>query len=66
MRAGLLGWGPGNGDPGALIEEEVATAELLLQSHWATDHITGRDSPYPPFEPENSGEFAAAARTLSR
>lgn len=38
-----------------------------LQSRWTTDlNAPGRDPPHSPAEPEDSGEFAAAARTFSR
>lgn len=62
-----MGWDSGNRDPGALVEEEkvVQNCSSSLTGPPASND-PGCHPPHPPAEPENSGEFAAAARTLPR
>lgn len=46
---------------------KVRFAQLPLKSHGLlTSDAPGRDPPHTSAEPENSGEFAAASRTLPR
>lgn len=53
-------------DPGALVKKEKVQSCFCSLTGPLASNAPGRDAPHPPAESEDSGEFAAAARTLPR